>query len=164
MSTRLMLAADSAADLMSPNPISISSVATVSEAVGLLVDRGFHAAPVIDEAGRPIGVVSSGDILRHDREYARHLSKIPEFDDRERMDLPGGERLPQRGYQVETVDRTPVREIMTPAIFSVSTNATPEHIVRELAARRVHRLFVVDGAGVLVGVISTLDILRKLKS
>lgn len=163
MTTRLTLHADSAADLMSANPVSIHDVAAVGEAVAMLVDRGFHAAPVIDSAGRPVGVVSTGDILRHDREYSRHLEKIPEFYSRSELSLPTRERLPS-GYQVEAVDRTPVREIMTPAVFSVPHDATPAIVVRELASLGVHRLFVVDSAGILVGVITTLDVLRKLKA
>src|SRR5438876_799066 len=125
MSTRLTLVADSAADLMSANPVSIPEQATVNEVAALLVDRGFHAAPVIDDAGRPIGVVSTGDILRHDREYSRHLSQVPEYYARSELTIPTGERLPKGSFQIEAVDRTPVREIMTPAIFSVPQTATP---------------------------------------
>src|SRR3954453_8006906 len=54
-----------AADLMTPNPMSIRQSATVSEAATFLAGRGISAAPVIDEAGRPVGVVSSTDILIH---------------------------------------------------------------------------------------------------
>jgi CBS domain-containing protein len=164
MSTRLTLLADTASDLMSANPVSIADTATVGEAVALLVDRGFHAAPVIDEAGRPVGVVSAGDILRHDREYNRHLEMVPQYYSVSELRLPTGERVPGQGFQVETVDRTPVREIMTPAVFSVPRSATPDLVIREMATLNVHRLFVVDKAGVLVGVISSLDILRKLST
>src|SRR5262249_21708562 len=60
--TQLTLTAETAADLMTPNPVSIRDVATVREAVALLTDKGFSAAPVIDQAGRPIGVLSRADI------------------------------------------------------------------------------------------------------
>src|SRR5262245_2286679 len=163
MSTRLVLKADSAKDLMSANPISIPAHATVNEAVALLAGRGFHAAPVVDTAGQPIGVLSTGDILRHDREYTRHLERVPQYYSVSELRLPSGERVPD-GYQVESVDRTKVREIMTPAVFSVPLHATPELVVRKFNELHVHRLFVVDSAGVLVGVISTLDILRKLEA
>jgi CBS domain-containing protein len=52
-SPRLTLAADTAEDLMTPNPVSISTNATIHEAIALLVDKGISAAPVIDRAGRP---------------------------------------------------------------------------------------------------------------
>ena len=57
-----------AKDLMSSNPVSIHRDATLCEALDVLTDRGFGAAPVIDDAGRPVGVVSRTDILIHDRE------------------------------------------------------------------------------------------------
>lgn len=164
MSTRLTLKADTANDLMSANPVSIQAKATVSEAVALLVDRGFHAAPVIDDAGRPIGVISTSDILRHDREHSRHLERVPQFYSMSELRLPSGERMPEKGFQVESVDRTAVQEIMTPAVFSVPLTATPDLIIKKMNELHVHRLFVVDTAGVLVGVISSLDILRKLQA
>src|SRR5947209_122626 len=65
---RLLLLAKTAADLMTPNPVSIRDTATVAEAVALLTAKGISGAPVIDEAGRPIGVVSRADIIVYDRE------------------------------------------------------------------------------------------------
>jgi CBS domain-containing protein len=53
---------------MTPNPVSIREGATVREAVELLTGRGISGGPVIDEAGRPVGVLSRADILVHDRE------------------------------------------------------------------------------------------------
>src|SRR5262249_28902177 len=50
----LCLWAETAADLMMTSPVSLRADATLGEAVALLTDRGFSAAPVIDEAGRPI--------------------------------------------------------------------------------------------------------------
>ena len=54
---QLFLHARTAAELMTPDPISISATATVREAIDLLTIRGFSAAPVIDAAGRPVGGV-----------------------------------------------------------------------------------------------------------
>ena len=57
-----------AADLMTPDPVSIRADASVDEATILFTDRAFTGAAVIDESGRPIGVLTSTDILVHDRE------------------------------------------------------------------------------------------------
>ena len=61
----MMLDARTAEDLMTSNPVSIRASATLSEAVTFLTDRGFSAAPVIDEAGRPLGVISRTDLLSY---------------------------------------------------------------------------------------------------
>src|SRR5260370_36383798 len=71
--TRLALRAETAADLMSMNPISVRRDAGVREAIALLTDRDITAAPVIDDNGRPVGVISITDILIHDREYVAFL-------------------------------------------------------------------------------------------
>src|SRR5438067_13699053 len=70
--TPLVLRAETASELMTPNPISLEAEAFIGEAIALLIDRGISAAPVIDEAGRPIGVLSRSDVLVHDRERAEH--------------------------------------------------------------------------------------------
>jgi CBS-domain-containing membrane protein len=48
---------------MTPNPKSIDQAATVRETAEVLQKNGIHIAPVIDAAGRPIGVVSRTDLL-----------------------------------------------------------------------------------------------------
>lgn len=66
----LTLAAQTAADLMTPSPLSIPAATSVAEATAFLIARDFNAAPVIDEAGRPVGVLSMSDILIQHRPVA----------------------------------------------------------------------------------------------
>jgi CBS domain-containing protein len=157
--SRMVLWAETAQDLMMPNPISISAKAVVQEAIAFLIDKGFSAAPVIDEAGKPIGVLSRTDILVHDRERTPSRSKVPDY--YARADLVE-EHVPD-GFQVENVDRTQVRDLMTPVVLSVSPWTPAGKVVTEMLALKVHRLFVVGEGGVLVGVISALDILKHLR-
>jgi CBS domain-containing protein len=158
---RLTLQAQTAADLMSPNPLSVRGDASVHEAIALLTDKGIGAAPVIDGAGRPIGVLSRTDVLIHDREKVEHVPAVPEYYNH--AELTGrGKGPPPAGVPAERGDRTLVRDIMTPVVFSVPPDAPAARVVRDLLAFKVHRLFVVDAAGVLVGVISAMDVLRHL--
>jgi len=160
---RLELKADTAAELMTENPVSVSENASVREAMAMLIDKGFSAAPVIDEAGRPVGVLSRSDLLVHDLENVEHLRESPEFYYRDELHTGAGERI-STGYQVEKVDRTLVRDLMTPTLFTVAPHTPASKVVSELLDLRVHRLFVVDERGVLVGVISTMDVLRHLQT
>jgi CBS domain-containing protein len=150
--TRLVLAARTARELMTPNPVSIAANAPVREAVGFLVDKGFSAAPVIDEAGRPVGVLSRTDILVHDRTKIEHVPTATL------------EKKVPKGFHVENVDRTPVRDLMTPVVFSVTPETPVRKVIDEILSLKVHHLFVVDEGGVLVGVISAVDILKHLVS
>jgi CBS domain-containing protein len=133
----LTLQAKTATELMSPNPISLRDDAPLKEAIANLVSKGFRAAPVIDQAGRPVGVLSSSDILVHDREKSQFPS----------ADGPGPTR---------------VRDLMTPAVFSVRADDSARSVVGQMAAMNVHQLYVVDRDGVLIGVISALDVVRHL--
>jgi CBS domain-containing protein len=159
---RLALKADTARDLMSPSPVSIHHRASVAEATALLTDRGFSAAPVIDDAGRAVGVISRTDLLVHDRERMTHPVAVPEHEDPEGRRAAWQAPLPE-GFGVEEVDSTMVCDIMTPVVFSVLPDTSAEQVVDDMLGLKVHQLFVVDRDGILVGVISGLDVLRHLR-
>jgi len=134
----VMLRAETAGELMTPNPVSFNERTGVAEAMDVLTRRGFHAAPVIDDAGHPIGVLSGTDVLIHVREQSKRAGKAAE------------------------ADMTVARDMMTPAVFSIGLHAPASRAISDMVALGVHQLFVVDEAGVLVGVISALDVVRNL--
>jgi CBS domain-containing protein len=130
----LTLQAATAADLMSPGPVSLADTDTVPDAVAFFTERGFGAAVVIDAAGHPIGVVTKTDVLLHTRRRK-----------------PGLEP-----------DDTPVTEVMTPAVFSARLDSSARSVVEQLLESGAHHLFVTDADGVIIGVISPVDVLKKL--
>ena len=158
----IILWANTAGDLMTANPVSVRADVAVKDAAKFLILKGFSAAPVIDEAGRPIGVVSQADIVMHNRGAAEHDSEPPQPNER-RVAKPSAGKPPGRRLPVEKVDRIRVRDIMMPAIFSVPAHAPVARVIEEMLALRVHRLFVIGKDGVLTGVISAVDILRRLR-
>jgi CBS domain-containing protein len=155
----MALSARRAADLMTPNPMSIRQSVTVSEAATFLAGRGISAAPVIDEAGRPVGVVSSTDILIHMGQAAMYRVGSPERDARPEPPALSGDRP-----RAEATNRSTVRDVMTPGVFCVRPETPAAKVVEKMLALKVRRLFVVDGEGALVGVISAIDVLGKLRS
>ena len=100
----LILSAATAAELMTPNPVSISQDATVKEAASFLPDRGLSAFALIDEAGRLVGVLSRADIVVHHRQRARYVPAIPDYYEKTELTMRSGESLPS-GFQVESVDQ-----------------------------------------------------------
>ena len=139
-----------ASDLMTQPPISLCGRATIPEALHLFLERGFHAAPVIDEAGKPIGVLSMADVMRHDLDRGTHAS----HGDR---DIP----LPD-GFELEDVDFARVEDIMTPTVFTIPKELRMPAIIQQMLDLDVHQLYVVDKNGLLIGVITTKDIVRYL--
>lgn len=158
----LTLRAAMASDLMSGDPVSLARTATLKEAAALFLDREIHAAPVIDEAGRPIGVMSQTDLVRHCRERVQYASAATAYQDRVDNRL-SEEELGSLSFQIEDADQTTVRDLMTPTVIAVGPRTPAFEVVAQMLAFKIHRLFVVDEAGVLVGIISTWDVLRHLR-
>jgi CBS domain-containing protein len=126
-----------ARDLMSPDPVFMRGDATDDEAIRLLADRGLTAVVVIDDAGRPLGVLTATDVLIHQREK---LAK-------------------SRGQEPVMA-----RDMMTPAVFSVRIDTPVAPLIEQMVALNVHRLFVVDDGDTVVGVVSALGVLRGMMS
>jgi CBS domain-containing protein len=126
----LFLDAKTVSDLMTPNPVSIPDTTPLRAAAAILSRREISAVAVINDAGRPVGVLSRADIVRHD----------------------GG-----------TAEPAETRKVMTATVVSIPVEAPAWEAVAKMAAFKVHRLFVVDASGVLVGVISAFDVVRKLR-
>lgn len=124
-----------AGDVMMSNPVSISQDVLIPDAADFLTAKRISAVPVIDDAGRPVGVISRADIVRH--------ARINESCESE--------------FRNATVD-----EIMTPVAHFVRPDTPLMSVIDDLLACKVYRLFVVDDQGVLIGVISTPDVLRSL--
>ncbi len=160
---RMILDAVTAADLMATNPLSLEAEATVHEASVFLTDHGFSAAPVIDKAGRPVGVVSQTDLIVHDRENVDYLPRNSDYYACEDNSRRADQGVPA-GFEIVNVDTTTVRDIMTPMVFSVSPEMSAHKVVEEMLNLKVHRLFVVDRQGVMIGVVSTVDVLRHLRT
>jgi CBS domain-containing protein len=148
---------------MRANPVSVRADATIEEAAAFLTNKGFSAAPVIDQAGRPIGVVSRTDLLIHAHEKAAAVPAAAEpsrGEDRAR----GPREAFVGGRGAGSIDGIRVGDIMTPGVLSVAPETAAAKVVEEMVALNVHRLFVIDLDGILVGVITPLDVLRQLRA
>ena len=156
--TPLTLHARTAADLMAHNPVSIRAAAGIAEANRLFTDKGIAAAPVIDEAGRPIGVVSRSDLLVHQCEFEKNAGGKPDY-----FFAPTFEPVDELS-DVTLTTKTTVADVMTPAVFAVSPDTAVTRVVSDMVGLHVHRLFVVDEDGILVGVITTMDVLKHLRA
>jgi CBS-domain-containing membrane protein len=118
----------------------------VKDLVGLFLEEGIGAAPVMDEDGKAVGLVSKTDVVRS-------LRKI------ESNNESTGHEV-QPWWDSERLAQLTVEQIMTPCLYSFSPETTIADATAAMAFEGIHHLPVVDGAGTLVGVISTLDILN----
>ncbi|HCA95778.1 MAG TPA: phosphoribulokinase, partial [Cyanobacteria bacterium UBA9226] len=55
--------AKTVADIMSRNPIVVNPQTPIKEAMKILAERRISGLPVVDEAGKLVGVISETDLL-----------------------------------------------------------------------------------------------------
>ncbi|HYG78474.1 MAG TPA: CBS domain-containing protein [Planctomycetota bacterium] len=151
--------------LMRTAPPAISADATLPWAATFLCENRLSAAPVVDDSGRLIGVISLTDLAAEKQAQAQPHFSWPhyaqsrlDFYERTNLDLPPDHnRMPP----FEEEERL-VRDIMTPHVYCVTPETPATRVIEQMLERKVHRLFVASTPGQLVGVISTFDILRAL--
>ncbi len=148
-----------AKDIMNTDVLSVRDDMTVQELAGFLTERDILGAPVVDSEGEVVGVVSCTDIVQSTTTEADILvdKSTPGFYEHgweDKLDPNEMARL-----HVEENESLPVREIMTPTIYTVPEDTPISDIAKAMVAGRIHRLLVTRGSR-LVGIITTLDMLK----
>jgi CBS domain-containing protein len=141
-----------AADVMTRNILSVRPDAAIGEAIKLMLDNRISGLPVIDEAGRLVGILTEGDLLRRgETGTERHRPRWLEI-------LMGPGRLAEE--YVRTHGRK-IGEVMTRDPVCVSPATPLKEVVQLMERRRIKRVPVLDG-DVPVGILSRADLLRGL--
>lgn len=120
------------ADLMTIDPIVVSVDASIETAEEMLRDHRITGLPVVDLAGRLVGVISQTDLLY--------------------MAVPAVQALirhHERGIRVG--------EVMSSPPVTIDSGATIREAARRMNDERLHRLVAVDDHGRPSGVISAMD-------
>ena len=149
-----------AKDVMSSPVRVLDRYLSLAEAVRVLSDEGISAAPVVGSRGEPVGVVSLADIAVYLAGLERSLGRLGGFYFRSglRWD-PTSESYSNLDTDEDVLQTTRVDEVMTEEIYSVPPAASMAEVAREMIARGVHRVLVLD-EGHLEGLVSTLDVMR----
>ncbi len=148
-----------AKDIMNTDVLSVRDDMTVQELAGFLTEREILGAPVVDSEGEVVGVVSCTDITQSttteaNRLLERSTSGFYEHGWEDKLDPDE-----MVGLHVEGNESLPVKEIMTPTIYTVPEDTPISDIAKAMVAGRIHRLLVTRGTR-LVGIITTLDMLK----
>lgn len=126
-------------DWMTPDPITISSSATLLEASGLMDERDVRRLPVVDKSNELIGIITLSDIQK----------VMPTFEHG---------RSGRDGRQVVLSENT-VQKVMA----ETPVTAEPDDLIQDAAEAmleyQVSGLPVVQGSE-LVGIITESDIFR----
>lgn len=130
-------------DVMTHTAVAVGRRASYKEIVELMEQWKVSALPVLEGEGRVIGVVSEADLLPKE-EY--------------RVDSPTAAEPPPA--DAAKAGAVYAEELMSSPAVTVHADATIAEAARIMARRRVKRLPVVDGVGLLEGVVSRSDLLK----
>jgi CBS domain-containing protein len=154
-----------AEDIMQRRVVTVASDSPLLAVYRLFMEEDISGAPVVDETGEVVGVISTRDLLRtanetHDAAIddlhyyeSSHvfrteewLTDVEEFED----------RLTHRN----------VAEVMTTGVISVRRDTPVSAIADLLLKHRIHRVLVLDDdddEGPLVGLVSVFDLVSLLR-
>lgn len=150
-----------AADVMSPHVLAVQPDMSVHELAAFLTGNEISGAPVMDGHGRLLGMVSLSDIAREDAEGTRLMPDRSDPAESVRGWEDEATSDEMRELHVEGSGDALVRDIMTPAAYTVSHHTPVSMLARTMIAGRIHRLLVLrDGA--VVGIVTSLDLLTLL--
>jgi CBS domain-containing protein len=145
-----------AADLMSTAVVAIPRAMSLRGAAHLLSQASISGAPVVDDGGRCIGVISATDFVswaeKGDR--ARHGPREECW-------------CPHSAWEIGNIDQVPTDEVgqyMTLDPVTVPPGISLVAIARMMTDAHIHRVIVVDAQGRPIGVVSSTDILATVAS
>ncbi len=140
------------ADAMSRNVVTVTANSTMAEAADQLSHHQVTGAPVVDEQGRCIGVLSGSDFIR---------LKAEELEGSDLRHVLSSHH-PEGLFSIDEVGHDLVRRRMSSAVQTISENSPLLTAARCLCNEHIHRLVVVDKNVKPVGVLSSLDLVATL--
>jgi CBS domain-containing protein len=141
-------------EIMTPNVICVDPGLDLDALAALFLERGISGAPVVNDDGWPIGIVSKTDLLR--QRYSEP------GDDSPRQKVEGDELDTGPDVGVEPKRRAVVADVMMPVTFALPQNETVARAAALMAFEGVHRVAVLGANGKVTGILSSLDVLRWL--
>jgi CBS domain-containing protein len=140
-------------DVMNPSVTCAKLGMSVREVEALLAERRVTGAPVVDDDGRAVGVISQHDLILHAAgrttagESGRFQTDVDDYRDLAQL-------------AVDLSDE-PVEKLMTTDVITIGRDDSVAKAAREMRERRVHRLLVTH-RGTLVGIVSSIDLLQAI--
>ena len=138
--------------IMTRSVVSITPDATILEAADTMLQHHVSGLPVVDAAGKLVGIVSEGDFIRRgeigtQRKRSRWLRFL--------MGSDATQYVREQGRKVS--------EVMTREPFTIAEDATLEEIVASMETNDIKRLPVMHGDK-LVGIVSRANLLQAVAS
>lgn len=144
-----------ASDVMSRNVICVAASETMAHAAALFTEHKIGGAPVVDDLGQCVGVLSSTDFLcsKKPREPVLPASVV----ESPTVSEQGPQRLPADDAREDLV-----RHHMSPAAQTTAKDAALLDAARIMCGAHIHRLLVLGDDGRPMGIVSSLDVIAAM--
>ena len=134
--------------------ISLREDDSLEEAARVMLEHDLRGVPVVNDRGQVTGFLSVSDFLAKDKCFPFSRFYAPQL---------FGKWIPKEGIEriYEEARSTPVKEVMSTGVVSVSEDATLEEVVELMLRRDLHRIPVMRD-GVPVGIVARYDLLKMM--
>lgn len=145
-------------EIMTRDVATVDASQPLAEAVSTLLLLGVSGLPVIADRSAVVGVLSLADVAKKLRGEASEEEDGTVFYDSLRV-----EELLKSALAGGTPNGN-VRDYMSPRVIALRPEATVREACRLMVEQRVHRILVTDERGMLVGIVSTLDVVDHVSA
>jgi len=143
-----------AKDIMTEEVITVKPETTIEELARLLMKQQISGAPVVDDKGKIVGIVTENDLISKNSRL--HIPTILRLFD---AYIPLG--TSKMESDVRKMAASTVEDICTKEIITVDEEASVEYIATIMTEKRIHILPVVR-EGKLVGIIGKKDLIKGI--
>jgi len=134
--------------------MTVQNISTLQEVTAFFIQHGITGAPVVDGAGKPVGVISMSDLMAH----AAGLDKPKEGAFlRELWQDDSHQAL----HDLTFDGNVTAGDVMTEFLIRVDESSPVRELLELMKTARLHRIFVTR-KDVLVGIVTTLDLVMLL--
>lgn len=145
------------ADVMTPNPITVTPQTPLQEAIKLLAEKHISGLPVIDDSGKLVGVISETDLMWQESgieapPYIMILDSVIYLQNPARYEK-----------EIHKVLGQTVGEVMTSKPISIQSSQSLREAAYIMHNKKISRLPVVDNQGYkVIGLLTQGDIIRSM--
>lgn len=150
-----------ARDIMTKSLITVRKSDSLTATVEKLKSHRITGAPVVDDGGKLVGILSLSDLIapagEGDAPASARGTPLAHGEDRTAWDL-----YERANPSAEEHAGQSVADRMSPQVTSVSQEDSLVEVARAMCDGHWHRVPVVDQSGSLKGIISTMDVLAAV--
>ena len=144
------------ADIMSREPILARPEMSLNEAIKILAEKRISGLPVVNEAGKLVGVISETDLMWKET-GATPPAYIMLLDSVIYLQNPA-----QYERDLHKVLGQTVGEVMSGNPVTIQPDKSLQEAARLMHERKIHRLPVLDDREQLIGILTRGDIVRAM--